>query len=52
MKAPTRTALLSCRNLQTVKYSRAALANGYDLLNADYILMTKAGLEKVHEVFG
>ncbi|MEW6412184.1 MAG: 50S ribosomal protein L4 [Candidatus Zixiibacteriota bacterium] len=44
--------LLSCRNLQKVKYGRAALANGYDLLNADYILMTKAGLEKVHEVFG
>jgi len=43
---------LSCRNLQAVKYSRAALANGYDLLNADYLLVTKAGLEKVVEVFG
>ena len=43
---------LSCRNLQEVKYSRAALANGYDLLHADYLLVTKAGLEKVVEVFG
>lgn len=43
---------LSCRNLPKVKYSRAALANGYDLLNADYVLLTRAGLEKVHEVFG
>lgn len=44
--------VLSCRNLEMVMYSRAALANGYDLLNADYVLMTKAGLDKVHEVFG
>lgn len=43
---------LSCRNLQKVMYGRAALANGYDLLNADYLLLTKAGLEKLHEVFG
>lgn len=43
---------LSCGNLQKVKYGRAALANGYDLLNADYVFVTKAGLEKVHEVFG
>jgi large subunit ribosomal protein L4 len=43
---------LSCGNLQQVKYARAALANGYDLLNADYVFVTKAGLEKVHEVFG
>lgn len=42
---------LSCRNLQKVKYCRAALTNGYDLLHADYVLVTKAGLEKVHEVF-
>jgi large subunit ribosomal protein L4 len=42
---------LSCRNLPKVRYLRAALANGYDLLNADYVLITKAGLDKVHEVF-
>jgi len=43
---------LSCRNLQRVRYCRASLANGYDLLNADYVLLTRAGLDKVHEVFG
>lgn len=43
---------LSCRNLQRVTYTRAALANGYDLLYADWVIITKAGLEKVQEVFG
>jgi large subunit ribosomal protein L4 len=43
---------LSLRNLPNVTYSRAALANGYDVLNADYVLFTKAGLEKVQEVLG
>lgn len=42
---------LSCRNLPKVTYCHASVANGYDLLNADYIILTKAGLEKVHEVF-
>jgi large subunit ribosomal protein L4 len=42
---------LSCRNLQKVKYCRATLANGYQLLDADYIVFTKAGLDKVQEVF-
>ncbi len=42
---------LSCRNLQKVLFSRASLTNGYDMLNADYLLITKAGLEKVQEVF-
>ncbi|MFZ1684706.1 MAG: 50S ribosomal protein L4 [Candidatus Zixiibacteriota bacterium] len=44
-------ATLSCRNIPNVSYKRAALANGYELLNADYVILTKAGLEKVHEVF-
>ena len=43
--------VLSCRNIPGIKYSRAALANGYDLLDADYVVFTKAGLEKVGEVF-
>lgn len=43
---------LSLQNLQKVKYCRASLANGYDILNADYLLFTRAGLEKVEEVFG
>jgi len=40
----------SCRNLEKVKYSRANLASGYEMLDADYILFTKAGLDKVQEV--
>lgn len=43
--------VLSCRNLHMVLYCRAGLANGYDIMNADYLLFTKAGLEKVEEVF-
>ncbi len=47
-----RNLVLSCRNLQKVAFCRAALANGYDVMNADYLLLTKAGLDKVEEVFG
>ncbi len=43
--------VLSCRNIPKVKYGRAALANGYDLLNADVVLFTKSGLQKAQEVF-
>lgn len=46
-----RNLALSCRNIPKVKYCRASLANGYDLLNADCVFITKAGLEKVGEVF-
>jgi large subunit ribosomal protein L4 len=42
---------LSCRNIPGVRYSRASLANGYELLDAEYLLLTKPGLEKVEEVF-
>lgn len=42
---------LSCRNIPKVKYGRASLANGYDVLDADYLIFTKAGLEKAGEVF-
>lgn len=42
--------LLSCRNLKKVSYIRANLASGYEMLNADYILFTRAGLDKVQEV--
>ena len=42
---------LSCRNIPGVQVCRASLANGYELLNADYVLLTKAGLDKVGEVF-
>lgn len=42
---------VSCRNLQKVAYTRAGVVNGYQLLDADYVLITRAGLEKVVEVF-
>ena len=41
----------SCRNLPGVHYCRATLANGYDVLNADVVLLTRAGLDKIVEVF-
>lgn len=43
--------VLSLRNLQKVRYSRALLANTYDIVNADILLLTRAGLTKVEEVF-
>ncbi len=42
---------LSCRNIPGVKYRRAGLANAYDLLEADYLLVTPAGLRECEEVF-
>jgi large subunit ribosomal protein L4 len=51
-ETPNRKLVLSCRNVPRVKYCRATLANGYDVLNADYVVCTKAGLEKLQEVFG
>ena len=44
--------IMSARNLKRAKYARAALANTYDILNADVLLFTKAGLEKAEEGFG
>lgn len=43
--------MVSCRNLQKVQYNRAGLVNGYQLLDADFVLITKAGLDKMVEVF-
>ena len=37
--------MISCRNLPNVYYCRASVANGYDVMNADVVLFTKAGLE-------
>jgi len=42
---------LSCRNIPQVAFGQAAVTNGYELLNADVILFTRAGLERVEEVF-
>lgn len=42
---------LSCRNIPGVHVRHASVANGYELLNSDYVVITRAGLEKVAEVF-
>jgi large subunit ribosomal protein L4 len=46
-----RNLVLSVRNLENVSYSRAPLANTYDIVNADVLLVSKAGLQKIEEVF-
>jgi large subunit ribosomal protein L4 len=46
-----RNLLLSVRNLRNVSFSRAPLANTYDMVNAEVLLMTKAGLDKIEEVY-
>jgi len=43
--------VLSVRNIPRVKYSRAPLANTYDVVNADILVFTRAGLDKLEEVF-
>lgn len=47
-----RNLALSCRNLKKIAFVRASLANGYDMLNADYLLFTQAGLKEAEKVFG
>lgn len=42
---------MSCRNIPKAEYRRAALMNGYEALNSDVLVFTKAGLAKVQEVF-
>ena len=46
-----RNLVLSVRNIKDVKYCRASLANTYDVVDADVLLFTRAGLEKAQEVF-
>lgn len=42
---------MSCRNIQGLTYKRAALASAYDLVHAEYLVMTPAGLKECEEVF-
>lgn len=41
----------SCRNIKNLVYKTAELVNPYDLLNCEYLIMTKSALQKVEEVF-
>jgi large subunit ribosomal protein L4 len=42
---------LSVRNLPKVEYKRACLVNAFDLIRAEYVLVTKAGMQSIEEVF-
>ena len=41
----------SCRNIKNLTYKSCVLVNPYDLVNCDYLLLTKEALKKVEEVF-
>lgn len=41
----------SCRNIKNLTYKRVRTVNPYDLLNSEYLLITRKGLEVVEEVF-
>ncbi len=43
---------LSCRNIPKLTYKRASLVNAYDIIGADYLLLTPNGLQECEEVFG
>jgi len=40
------------RNIPGVKVSRARLASAYDILNAEFLIITMAGLKELEEVYG
>lgn len=41
----------SGRNIKGLVFKRASLVNPYDLLNSDFLIMTKKALENLEEVF-
>jgi large subunit ribosomal protein L4 len=43
---------LSCRNVPKLTYKRACLVTAYDIIGADYLLLTPNGLQECEEVFG
>jgi len=47
-----RNLVMSVRNMKDVNYCRAPLANAYKVVNADVLLLTRAGISKIEEVFG
>ncbi len=42
---------LSVRNIPKVVYKRACLVNPYDLIKAEYVLVTRKGMQSIEEVF-
>lgn len=47
-----RNLVLSVRNIPKVRYTRAPLINAYEVVNADVLVFTRAGITKIEEVFG
>jgi large subunit ribosomal protein L4 len=43
---------LSCRNVPKLHYKRACLVTAYDIIGAEYLLLTPNGLQECEEVFG
>ncbi|HVP37270.1 MAG TPA: 50S ribosomal protein L4 [Terriglobales bacterium] len=41
----------SCRNIENLTYKPAQVVNPYDLLNCEYLLITRNSLKKLEEVF-
>jgi large subunit ribosomal protein L4 len=42
---------LSARNIPKLEYKRARLVNAFDLIRAEYVLVTRAGMQSIEEVF-
>jgi large subunit ribosomal protein L4 len=42
---------MSVRNLPKVEYKRACLVNAFDLIRAEYVLVTRTGMLSIEEVF-
>jgi len=40
------------RNMPGVKVTRARLANAYEILNAEFLVITMSGLKELEEVYG
>lgn len=43
---------MSCRNLPKVEFKRASLVNAYDLAKAEFVVVSKEGMQSIEEVFG
>jgi large subunit ribosomal protein L4 len=47
-----RAPYLASRNIPGVQVSRARLASAYDILNAEFLVITMSGLKELEEVYG
>jgi len=42
---------ISCRNLPKVEFKRASLVNAYDIAKAEFVVVSKEGMQTIEEVF-